>query len=74
MRPADLPDSVYVCTHIWSGIHMHGLLSGSVVKKRNPPAIAGGMGSIPALGRYPGAGNDNQLQYSCLGNSMDRGA
>ena len=32
------------------------------------------MGSIPRLGRYPGGGNGNPLQYSCLGNPMDRGA
>ena len=31
-------------------------------------------GSIPGLERSPGAGNGNPLQYSCLGNSMDRGA
>ena len=43
----------------------------SVVK--NPPAIAGDAGSIPGLGRFPGEGNGNPLQYSCLGNSMDRG-
>ena len=29
---------------------------------------------IPGLGRYPGEGNDNPLQYSCLENPMDRGA
>ena len=34
---------------------------------------AGDMGSIPGLGRYPGEGNGNPLQYSCLENSMDRG-
>ena len=48
---------------------------GSVVKK--PPANAGDareVGSIPGLGRSPGVGNDNPLQYSCLENSMDRGA
>ena len=48
---------------------------GSVVK--NPPANAGDtgdMGSIPGLGRSPGRGNGNPLQYSCLGNLMDRGA
>ena len=28
----------------------------------------------PGLGRFPGEGNGNLLQYSCLGNSMDRGA
>ena len=31
-------------------------------------------GSIPRLGRSPGEGNGNPLQYSCLGNPMDRGA
>ena len=30
--------------------------------------------SIPGLGRCPGEGNGNSLQYSCLGNPMDRGA
>ena len=30
--------------------------------------------SIPGSGRYPGEGNVNPLQYSCLGNSMDGGA
>ena len=41
---------------------------------KNPPAIAKDMGSIPGLGRFPGKGNSNPLQYSCLGNPMDRGA
>ena len=43
----------------------------------NPPANTGDtshVGSIPGLERYPGVGNGNQLQYSCLGNFMDRGA
>ena len=43
---------------------------------KNPPASArdaGDMGSITWLQRYPGVGNDNLLQYSCLENSMDRG-
>ena len=35
---------------------------------------AGDLGSIPGLGRSPGEGNGNLLQYSCLENSMDRGA
>ena len=34
---------------------------------------AGDPGSIPELGRSPGEGNDNRLQYACLENSMDRG-
>ena len=32
------------------------------------------MGSILALGRFPGEGNGNPLQHSCLENPMDRGA
>ena len=35
---------------------------------------AGDPGSIPRLGRSPGGGHGNPLQYSCLENSMDRGA
>ena len=35
---------------------------------------AGDLGSIPELGRSPGKGNGNPLQYSCLENPMDRGA
>ena len=35
---------------------------------------AGDPGSIPGLGRSPGEGNGNPLQYSCLDNPMDRGA
>ena len=34
----------------------------------------GDPGSIPGLGRSPGEGNGNLLQYSCLGNPMDAGA
>ena len=41
---------------------------------KNLPANAGDAGSIPGLGRYPGVGNGNPLQYSCLANSMDREA
>ena len=35
---------------------------------------AGDVGAIPGLGRSPGKGNGNPLQYSCLGNLMARGA
>ena len=41
---------------------------------KHPPASAGDPGSIPGSGRSPGEGNGNPLQYSCLENSMDRGA
>ena len=52
-----------------------GLPGGTVVK--NLPANAGDAGdagSIPGSGKSPGEGNGNPLQYSCLKNSMDRGA
>ena len=50
-----------------------GFLGGSVVK--NPPASAGDMGDrfSPWVGKIPGGGNGNPLQYSFLGNPMDRG-
>ena len=51
-----------------------GFPGGLVIK--NDPANAGeagDAGSIPGLGRYPGGGNGNPLQYSCLENPMDRG-
>ena len=49
-----------------------GFLSGSAVK--NLSANARDVGSIPGSGRSPRKGNGNPLQYSCLGNPMDRGA
>ena len=39
----------------------------------NLPANAGDSDSIPGSGRFPGEGNGNPLQYSCLGNPVDRG-
>ena len=41
---------------------------------KNPPAIAGDLGSILGSGSSPGVGHGNPLQYSCLKNSMNRGA
>ena len=40
----------------------------------NLPASEGDVGSIPGLGRSPGEGNGNPLQYFSLQNPMDRGA
>ena len=68
------------CEFFWframaADAHSSGIPSGSVVK--NPPADAEdtrNLGSIPGLGRSPGGGHGNPLQYSCLGNPMDRGA
>ena len=41
---------------------------------KNPPAKAGDLVLIPVLESSSGEGNGNPLQYSCLGNPMDRGA
>ena len=50
-----------------------GFPGGSVVKNRPVTAgVAGDLGLIPGLGRCPGVGNGNPLQYSCLENSLDR--
>ena len=52
-----------------------GFPGGAVVKNLPTSAEeAGDMGLIPELGRSPGEGNGYPLQYSCLGNPMDRGA
>ena len=50
-------------------------LGDSAVKDLSAKAgEAGDAGLIPGSGRSPGGGNGNPLQYSCLGNPMDRGA
>ena len=58
--------------------NMFGFVStwASVVAQtiKNLPANAGDPGSIPGSGRSPGEQNSNPRQYSCLENSMDRGA
>ena len=57
------------------GCYPQGFPGGTTVE--NPPANvgdAGDSGLIPRLGRSPGVPNGNPLQYSCLENSMDRGA
>ena len=49
-----------------------GLSGGSDPKEF--PCSAGDLGSIHGLGRFPGGGHGNPLQYSCLENPIDRGA
>ena len=58
--------------HLLYSIELIGFLEGTVVK--NPPASARDVCSVPGLGRSPGGGNGNPLQYSYLENSMDRRA
>ena len=54
------------------GLVSGGLLGGSDGKEF--ACNAGDLGSMPGSGRSPGEGNGNPLQYSCLGNPMDKGA
>ena len=70
------PDSCG-CEHVWGKVFVDGMgfPGGSVVK--NPPANEGDMsdvGFFPWVRKIPGIENGNLLQYSCLENSMDRGA
>ena len=57
--------------HLMNTISTLGFCGGSLEK--NLPSKAGDVGSIPMSGRSPGEGNGSSLQYSCLGNPMDRG-
>ena len=56
----------------WTDHPIWGFPGVSVLK--NLPANAGNVDSIPELGKSPGERNGYPLQYSCLENSMDRGA
>ena len=51
---------------------LHGFLGGLECKES--ACNVGDLGLIPGLGRSPGRGHGNPLQYSCLENPMDRGA
>ena len=52
---------------------MYNFPGGTLVKKKNPSANAGDIGSIPGSARSPGGEYGNPLHYSCLENPMDRG-
>ena len=69
------PLYTWCCSTFYKGYFLppiYGFPNASVLK--NPLANAGDMGSVLGSGRYPGEWNGNPLQYSCLENSMDRGA
>ena len=65
---------VYICMYVHTYIHTY--ISGLPWRLRGKESTsnAGDTGSIPGLGRSPGERNGNPLQYSCLGNLMNRGA
>ena len=57
---------------MYTKLYTSGFRSGPVGKES--AYNTGDLGLIPGSGRSPGEGNGNPLQYSCLGNPMDRGA
>ena len=78
---------LFVCTHVytipsrieipwdwelWQSPNLGECFPGGSAAK-NPPANAGDLSSVSGSGRSPGEENGNLLQYSCLGNPMDRG-
>ena len=68
-----VPGILWARTLEWGAI----ALSKGMLVVKNMPANSGDAGDvswIPRLGRYPGGGNGNPLQYSCLENPMVRGA
>ena len=68
----DVPCSLGLTESVLLLTLLQGFPRGAVSKES--ACNAGDLGSIPGLGRFPGKGNGNPLQYSCLENSMDRGA
>ena len=71
------PVSLWVPGTVLSWVYVPLGASQVALVVKNPPAHAGHakhVGLIPGSGRSPGGGNGNLLQYSCLGNPVDRGA
>ena len=67
---------IKICKNISECLHALQRASQVELAVKNPPASAGAArdtGSIPGSRRSPGEGNGKLLQYSCLGNPMDRG-
>ena len=58
------------CKHLKAGLLTVDIYACSVGKES--ACNAGDLGSIPGMGKSPGEGNGNPLQYSCLGNPMER--
>ena len=68
----DICDAILFFKKLQYCVSFKGFLGGSDGKEST--CNAGDLGSIPGSGRSPGEGNGNPLQYSCLENSIDRGA
>ena len=72
-----LPHNLFICIVEEKYCLPYHRVSQMALVVKNPPANAGDVrdtGSILGLGRSPGRGHGNFLQYSCLENPMDRGA
>ena len=75
MSPCIIRIHHFLVTNFELGIVNKGFLNGSDSKESACNARhVGGAGSIPGLGKSPGGGHGNTLQYSCLENPVDRGA
>ena len=74
MSPCLVAHIIYICVYVCVCVcvYIHTRPSGSDGKES--ACNAGGLGSIPGLGGSPGEGNGHPLQYSCLGNPIDRRA
>ena len=81
-RPFKIIVYVYVCVHIYVYIYVCVCVCVCVyiymppwyLRSKEPACSAGDAGSILGSGRSPGEGNGSPLQYSCVGNPVDRGA
>ena len=58
---------------MWTHKQLWGFSGGSMVKKKSACNV-GDLGSVPGSGIFPGEGNGNTFQYSCLENPVDGGA
>ena len=76
-RGSDEAQQSLTVGHLWANLCWVTvgcfLTGGSGSDGKESACKAGDLGLIPRLGRAPGEGNDNLLQYSCLENPMDRG-
>ena len=70
---AKMPNYIYVCVCVCVCVCVYTYFPGGSDGKTSACNV-GDLGSVPRFGRFPGEGNGNSLQYSCLENPMDGGA
>ena len=74
VQDEDAPNVLYIANKSYHLFNILFQINMAFLVVKNLSASAGDAGSIPGSGRSPGGENGNPLQYSCLENSMDRGA